>query len=191
MSTGAVVVLVVLVVAVLALAAWLAWSQARRRRHLREQFGPEYDRTVESESSRRAAERELADRERRHSELDITPLPPTTRDRYAQQWALIQEQFVDHPATAVQEADRLVTVVMSERGYPTGDYQEQVAQLSVEYAQTLDHYRQAHDIKTRHDESQVSTEELRRAMVHYRSLFVDLLGADVSGGQAGNARTQR
>lgn len=179
MSTGAVVVLIIAIVVVLALVAWFGWMQMRRKQ-LRDRFGPEYDRALESSENRRAAERELAERQKRHRELDVKQLSPTTRDRYAQQWVLVQEQFVDQPGAAVTEADRLVTVVMAERGYPTNGYDEQVAHLSVEHGRTIGHYRSAHDIKTRHDESQVSTEELREAMVHYRSLFEDLLGSAVA-----------
>ncbi|MGQ0840568.1 hypothetical protein [Actinokineospora sp.] len=175
MSTGAIIGVIVGVAIVVVVLAVLAKAQLRRK-HLREQFGSEYDRTVR-EQPRRAAERELADREKQHSQLDIKPLSTTTRERYTQQWALVQEQFVDRPGPAVEEADRLVTVLMGERGYPTdGDYEQRVAVLSVEHASTLDHYRAAHDIRSRHGQSQVSTEELREAMVRYRALFEDLLG---------------
>jgi len=183
MSTGAIIGLIVAAVIVVAL-VWFGWNQLRRRQ-LRERFGSEYDRTVESADSKRAAERELAQREKRHSEYDITPLSPAERERFTKQWALIQEQFVDQPGSAVVEADRLVTVVMGERGYPTEGYDQQVSDLSVRHASTLEHYRTAHDIKGRNDESQVSTEELREAMVHYRSLFHELLetGSRESNGQ--------
>ena len=105
---------------------------------------------------------------------------------------MIQEQFVDHPGRAVVEADRLVTVVMGERGYPTEGYQQQVSDLSVRHSSTLDHYRSAHDIKDRHEEAKASTEELREAMMHYRSLFQELVESDVDGPahRAGNGRTR-
>jgi len=180
MSTGMIIgVIVVVVVAVLVV--WLVVARLRRRQQLRDRFGPEYDKVVDDGQNRRAAERELGEREKRHEQFDITPLSPAARDGYAQQWALIQEKFVDRPDIAVAEADRLVVVVMGERGYPTEDYQQQLTDLSVQHASTLEHYRSAHDIKSRHDQSQVSTEELRTAMVHYRSLFEDLLDADVDG----------
>jgi hypothetical protein len=186
MSTAAIVIVIVLAVIVLALAGWFVMRN-RRRQQLRERFGAEYDRTVGERDSRRDAERELTQREKRHAELDIKPLSSTDRDRYAQQWTLIQQQFVDRPGTAVAEADRLVTVVMGERGYPTEGYRQQVSDLSVRHGATLDHYRSAHDIKTRNDDSRVATEELREAMVHYRSLFEDLLESDVDG-RSGNTR---
>jgi hypothetical protein len=173
MSTGTIIGIVIAVVVILVVIAVLAMM--RRRTHLRRQFGPEYERTVR-EHPRREAERELAQREKRHSKLDIKELSPTLRDRYSQHWALVQEQFVDRPAASVDEADRLVTALMAERGYPTEDYDQQVADLSVGHAQALGHYREAHDIKERNARTQVSTEELRAAMVHYRALFDDLLG---------------
>lgn len=184
MSTGVIIgVIVAVVVVVAALVVWLTVARLRRRQQLRDRFGPEYDKAVDDGQTRRSAERELGEREKRHEQFDITPLSPTARDRYTQQWTLIQAQFVDRPGVAVAEADRLVTVVMGERGYPTEDYRQQLTDLSVEHASTLEHYRSAHDIKSRHDQSQMSTEELREAMVHYRSLFEDLLDATV-GSQA-------
>jgi hypothetical protein len=180
MSTG-VIIGVVVVAVVVVLAVWLVVARLRRRQQLRDRFGPEYDKAVDDGQNRRAAERELGEREKRHEQFNITPLSPTARDGYGQQWALIQAKFVDRPDIAVAEADRLVVVVMGERGYPTEDYQQQVADLSVEHASTLEHYRSAHDIKGRHDQDQVSTEELRQAMVHYRALFEDLLDADADG----------
>jgi hypothetical protein len=178
MSTSAIVVLIVVIIAILGIGGWLMWTQLRRRQ-LRERFGPEYDRTLEDQESRRAAERDLAEREKRHAKLDIKPLSRDERDRFAQQWDLIQQQFVDHPGAAVADADRLVTVVMKERGYPTEDYRQQVADLSVQHASVLEHYRSAHDIRSRGEETQVRTEELREAMVHYRSMFEDLLESSV------------
>jgi len=179
MSTGAIIGVIVAAVVVVAL-AWLVWTQMRSRQ-LRGRFGSEYDRALDEGGSKRAAERELAEREKRHASYELKPLAPEERDRYAQQWALIQEQFVDHPGSAVAEADRLVTVVMGERGYPTEGYEQQASDLSVRHSSTLEHYRTAHDIKDRHSESRADTEELREAMVHYRSLFRELLDSDTSG----------
>lgn len=177
MSTGAIIGIIVAVV-VVGLAVWVGWTQYRRRQ-LRERFGPEYDRAIDSGESRRQAEHDLAEREKRHAQLDIKALSDADRDRYEQQWLEIQQRFVDRPGPAVAEADRLVTVVMGERGYPTEGYQQQLNDLSVRHATVLDHYREAHEIKSRNDESSASTEELREAMVHYRSLFEDLLDSNV------------
>jgi hypothetical protein len=175
MSTAAVAVIVIVAVLVVAALGLLAWRQQQRRR-LRERFGPEYDRTVERHSSTREAEQELRAREQRHRELPIRPLDPEACDRYRAEWQGVQERFVDSPQSAVGEADNLLVRVMKDRGYPTEDYDQQVADLSVEHAGTIDRYRTAHDIRGRADSGQASTEDLRQAMVHYRALFADLLG---------------
>jgi hypothetical protein len=175
MSSTLIVVLVIVVV-VLALAA-VAWM-AMRRRALRERFGPEYDRVVSEQDSRTAAERELRDRERRHAELELRDLDPQSRARYADQWRDIQARFVEEPNAAVSAADELVSRLIAERGYPTGDYDEAVSHLSVEHARTLGHYRDAHEINLRNERGEASTEQLRQALVHYRELFADLLGDD-------------
>ncbi|GAA0897489.1 hypothetical protein [Virgisporangium aurantiacum] len=176
MSSTLITVLVVLLVvgAVLVVLGVVA----NRRRALRQRFGPEYDRVVESTEDRRTAERELRDRERRHAELELRPLDPASRERYSASWEEIQVRFVDAPDQAVGEADDLVTRLVAERGYPTGDYDDQLAHLSVEHARTLDHYRQAHDINERNARGEATTEQLRQALVHYRALFADLLGTE-------------
>lgn len=176
MSTGAIVVLIIAVVVVLALAAFLARLELRRR-HLRGRFGPEYDRLREDRPGRKAAEQELTERERRHAELGIQPISAMSRDRHTQHWSLIQATFVDQPTKAVDEADRLVVTIMEERGYPRAPFDERLAMLSVEHGAMLDHYRTGHDIRARHRDTQLSTEDLRTAMVHYRTLIEDLLEA--------------
>ncbi|MBT2391969.1 hypothetical protein J7E87_21690 [Streptomyces sp. ISL-1] len=174
MSASTLVAIIVPVAVVLIIIAVALWTLSRRRR-LRERFGPEYDRTVEEQKSRPAAERELRAREARHDSLDIKELPAEVRRQYADDWSSVQEHFVDRPGDAVAEADRLVTRLMTERGYPTDGYQQQLADLSVEHGRTLEHYRTAHEINARSDGGQATTEELRGAMVHYRTLFEELL----------------
>jgi hypothetical protein len=177
MSNEAVIAVIVAVVLALVIVGIVLFVlQQRRHRHLRETFGPEYNRAVEDAGSRRRAEQELAERERRHDELELTELAPEVRARYAQEWSVVQEQFVDSPEEAVGEADRLVTIVMAERGYPTDDYRQRLDDLSVEHARTLDHYRSAHTVNERRRSHEATTEDLRQAMVHYRALFDDLLG---------------
>jgi hypothetical protein len=178
MSTGAIIAIIVVILIVAALLVGL--SVVNRRRRLRDRFGPEYDRAV-SEHGRREAEAELTERERRVRHLDIKPLSPTARAQYASEWTAVQEQFVDAPQAAVTGAQTLVTAVMKDRGYPTEAFDQTVADLSVEHAATLDHYRAAHDISQRAGSGTASTEELRQAMIHYRALFTELLG------QPGNA----
>jgi hypothetical protein len=174
MSTGAIIGIVVVLVVLAVVAVVL--NKYLQRRRLQEKFGPEYDRTVESSDNRMAAERELADRQRKHSKLELRPLTPQARDSYGRHWSRIQEQFVDAPAGAVAEADILVIDLMAERGYPTEGYEQQAELLSVEHSRTLDHYRSAHEISQRDKAGDASTEDLRNAMVHYRTLFQDLLG---------------
>ncbi|MBB5960013.1 hypothetical protein FHS29_006635 [Saccharothrix tamanrassetensis] len=178
MSTGTIIGVIVVVLVVVAAIVLLRFFLQRKR--LRTKFGPEYERALERNDNRMAAERELVEREREHSKLELRPLTPGTRESYARNWTRIQEQFVDAPTTAVTQADRLVTDLMAERGYPTEGYERQASLLSVEHAQTLDHYREAHTISERQDRGEASTEDLRTAMVHYRTLFEDLLktGAD-------------
>jgi hypothetical protein len=171
MSAAAIAVIVVVVVVVVLVIA--AMTIARRRR-LQRRFGPEYDRVVAEKQSQLRAQAELAGRERRIQRLDIRPLTASSRARYAAEWTVIQERFVDQPQQAVTEAQRLVVTVMNERGYPTEDPSQIMADLSVEHATTLDNYRQAEEISQ--NASAASTEDLRQAMVHYRALFSDLLG---------------
>ncbi|MEV1331949.1 hypothetical protein AB0J20_20510 [Micromonospora costi] len=171
--------IIVVIVAVLVIAALaVAVRSMARRRSLRHRSGPEYDRVVAERDSRTAAERELRDRERRHAELTLTPLSPESRARYAAAWEELQVRFVDSPADTVGDADELVTRLVAERGYPTGDFSDQIAHLSVEHARTLTHYRDAHEIHLRNTRGEASTEELRQAVVHYRALVADLLGGD-------------
>ncbi|MFI6231100.1 hypothetical protein ACIBCR_27755 [Micromonospora echinospora] len=171
------VVVIVLVVLVIAVGITLAVTAARRRQ-LRQRFGPEYDRVVAERASRSEAEKELRDRERRHAELTLTPLDPESRARYAAAWEEVQLRFVDTPAEAVGDADALVSRLVAERGYPTGDFDQQAAHLSVEHARTLTRYREAHEIHLRNERGEASTEELRQAVVHYRALVADLLGGE-------------
>ncbi|MEV0228716.1 hypothetical protein [Nonomuraea sp. NPDC050786] len=179
--TTSIWVAVVVVVVALAAVAYLVLRQQQRRSHLRERFGPEYERTVAEHDNRREAEEELLDRERRHAELDIRPLTEESREAYANRWTEVQERFVDAPGFAVTEADQLVTAVMAERGYPTQDFEERLSTLSVGHAATLDHYRTAHEISGRAARKEASTEELRQAMVHYRALFEELLHETARG----------
>ncbi|MEU0960325.1 hypothetical protein ABZ328_12530 [Micromonospora aurantiaca] len=176
MSSTQVVVIVIVVAVIAALVAVAV--VASRRRALRERFGPEYDRVVAEQDSRSAAERELRERERRHAELELTPLSAESRARYAAAWEELQVRFVDSPAETVGEADELVSRLIAERGYPTGDFSDQIAHLSVEHARTLTHYRDAHEIRQRNERGEAGTEDLRQALVHYRALFADLLGEE-------------
>jgi hypothetical protein len=182
MSTGTIIIIIVAIIVVVAIIAGVMYDQRRRR--LQQRFGPEYDRMVEEKGSRTKAEAELANRQRRVAGLDIRPLDPAARARYAANWAAVQEQFVDSPQEAVMAAQRLVMTVMQERGYPTEGGDQMVADLSVDHASVLDHYRAAYDINQRAADNQASTEDLRQAMIHYRALFQDLLGETSTAGHA-------
>ncbi|GAA3525351.1 hypothetical protein GCM10022419_000010 [Nonomuraea rosea] len=164
----------VAVAVVLALAVGYVLPR-RRRQRLRRRFGPEYEHTLNEQDSRGKAVQELRAREKRFATLDITPLTPSSRQIYAQRWTKLQERFVDAPGPAVTEAGELVTAAMAERGYPTEDFRQQLADLSVVHGRTLHHYRQAHEISRRAAPGEASTEDLRQAMVHYRALFEELL----------------
>ena len=186
MTTTEIVILVLVLLVVAAIAAALV-AQSRKRNRLKSTFGPEYDRTVEGSGGRRDAERELAEREQRRRSLDIRPLPEQDRVAFADRWRSTQGDFVDHPETAVRQADLLVAEVMGRRGYPVGDFDQMSRDVSVDHADVVDEYRAAHDISELNDRKQASTEQLRQAMVHYRALFTDLLGE--GGSSAGTART--
>lgn len=176
MSPIQIVILIVIVLVIIAVG--LLVQRRMRSRSLQKTFGPEYDRVVAEQDSRPAAERELRERERRHAELELTPLSAESKARYAAAWEEVQIRFVDAPEDAVGTADDLVTRLIAERGYPTGNYDDQVAHLSVQHAETLQHYRDAHEISDRNQRGEATTEDLRQALVHYQALFADLLGED-------------
>jgi hypothetical protein len=175
-STTWIIVAVIVVLAIVLLVA----MQRRRSQRLHDRFGPEYERTVAETGSRQRAEAELAARERRHRSLEIQPLPPGARDRYAEEWRTVQARFVDAPGPAVGDADRLVSSVMRDRGYPMADFDQRVDDLSVEHANVVDNYRVARGIAQKNDRGEATTEDLRQAMVAYRALFDDLLGTDAT-----------
>ncbi|HVU29552.1 MAG TPA: hypothetical protein VHE36_04045 [Sphingomicrobium sp.] len=176
MTPGAWIVLAIALVIILAIGAIL-WSRRARSRHLREQFGPEYDRAVERRGDRSKAEADLAERERRVAKLDIRPLEPAERREFAERWTEVQARFVDDPARAVAFADALLGDVMKARGYPVSDFSQRAGDISVDHPIVVEHYHKAHDIAVRHERGEASTEDLRQAMIHYRTLFDNLVGA--------------
>ncbi|HEY3090285.1 MAG TPA: hypothetical protein VGJ59_19720 [Jatrophihabitantaceae bacterium] len=168
------IAVVVIVAAVLAAAA----MRQRRTTMLRQQFGPEYERTMQERDDRRAAESDLRDRQKQRDRLDIRPLAEPTRARFAAEWRELQERFVDQPADTVVAADGLVYRVMSERGYPMDNFEAQAKLVSVDHPSVVENYRFAHAVCERAQSQQASTEDLRAALLHYRSLFDDLLQSD-------------
>ena len=174
MSTTEAILLAVVAVAVVLALVWVT-ARLFRRRELRRRFGDEYEVVLDEHGSKRQADRELTARQARHDQLDIRPLDPQLRRRYAEQWRAAQERFVDEPDAALHDADGLLEDVMVARGYPVGDGDRQMADLSVEHSDVLRHYRQAHDAAAEAARGRGSTEGLRRGMLHYRALFDALL----------------
>jgi hypothetical protein len=167
-------VLIIVVLLAVALALWLA-ARKKKTDHLQDRFGPEYERTVTASGSRRDAEADLAEREKRRSELAIRPLAPASRERYITSWRDTQARFVDDPAAALSDADRLVQGVMAERGYPVDNFDQRAADISVDHPQVVENYRAGHGISLATEHGEASTEDMRQAMVHYRALFEELL----------------
>lgn len=164
-------------IAVLIVIVALLVIRKRRSEQLKQRFGPEYDRLVKEHGGTSRAEAVLAEREKRVEKFSIRPLPPGERERYASEWANVQKRFVDDPAFAVTEADALVTKVMNARGYPMGDFEQRAADISVSYPAVVQNYRSARVVVIRNGSGKATTEDLRQAMVHYRSLFDELLAS--------------
>jgi hypothetical protein len=173
----AVAVLVVLILVVIG-----AFIQRRRVRTVafRNRFGSEYDRAVVTHGSAREAEAKLADREARVDALKIRELGVTERERFVAEWHTVQSRFVDHPRAAVTEADDLINALLEARGYPQSSFEQRAADISVHYPHVMENYRVAHSIAVRPGQVDATTEELRTAMIQYRSIFDDLLQAQES-----------
>lgn len=166
--------LIVVVALVVIVVAAVLYTRSQRSRHLRSRFGPEYDRAVEESGGRGKAEANLHKLEKRVQKFDVRPLGTTEQDRFVVAWREVQAMFVDNPETAVSRADQLLGEVMQARGYPVGDFDQRAADLSVDHPVVVDNYRTAHEIALRHGRGQASTEDLRQAMVHFRTLFDEL-----------------
>jgi len=169
-----------IVVAIIAIAAvvWLALMK-RRTTTLRDQFGSEYDRTLQQTESRREAEADLTARREHREQLDIRPLSPAAQERYSSQWQQVQSRFVDQPAESLGQADELVLLVMAERGYPTDDFEQRAADISVDHPDVVERYRAGQAVTRSAATNDATTEDLRQGLVHYRALFEQLL---VTGG---------
>jgi hypothetical protein len=164
---------VILVIAV------LVWLYMQRRRSttvgLRQKFGPEYERAVQKHGSERKAEAKLANRQERVEKLNVRDLDPVERERFSTQWESVQSRFVDSPRGAVSEADDLVSTLMKTRGYPVSDFDQRADDISVDHPLVVENYRSAHHVALRVGANGASTEDLRTAMIHYRSLFEELV----------------
>lgn len=170
----AIILAAVVLIALIAFAAWFFYQKKQSHR-LQERFGPEYGRTVHELGSQTKAESELKAREKRVERLNILPLTPADAARFSSTWKTLQAGFVDDPKAIVVRADRLVRELMLQRGYPVGDFERRAADISVDHPVVVDHYRAAQATVMRNARGQADTEELRKAVVHYRALFDELL----------------
>lgn len=164
--------LVIGVVVLIVGGAW-AYSRGRRTQELKSKFGPEYRRVARTEGTH--AEQVLMEREKRVKQLELKPLTTSQRSEFADAWEHAQSEFVDDPVAAVTHADVLVQEVMNVRGYPVADFEQRVADVSVDHPAVAQNYRLAHEIAERNENDNVGMEKLREAMLHYRALFADLL----------------
>jgi hypothetical protein len=175
MQDWQILTIIVAAAIILGLVGWLVYKQ-RRSHHLRRHFGSEYDRAVTELGSRNRAETELAKREQHVRRLDIRPLSVADRQKFAGQWMRCQTLFVDDPAGAVNESERILSEIMRARGYSADDPDERMADISAAYPQQATEYRRANEILDRHHRDEASTEDLREAFIHYRVLFDQILG---------------
>ena len=175
MNTTLIIVLVVL--AALIVVGIFLYVRGRRSEQLRKQFGPEYKRAVDQYGDQRKAEEALAERQKRVRKLDIRGLTAEQQKQFADSWKQAQALFVDEPSRAVTEANSLVNELMQTRGYPVGNFEQRAADVSVDHPHVVTNYRAARDIAERNKGGKATTEDLRQAMVHYRSLFEELLEA--------------
>ena len=172
MTQNQLIAIIVAVLAVVAVALFYLRTQKSKR--LREHFGPEYERAVSKAGSARG-EAKLEKLEKRVKKYDIHPLDRAARERYIEQWRLVQARFVDDPNATVIEVDRLLGEVMAARGYPVADFEQQAADLSVNHPFVIEHYRAGHTIAESHAQGHATTEDLRQALIHYRALFDELV----------------
>jgi hypothetical protein len=171
------IILIVVAVLIVVAAVIAAAARASRKKteRLKEHYGAEYERTVAEAGNPKAAEKELSGRARRREKLDIVALSPSALTDFTNRWQQVQTAFVDDPAGSVGAADKLVTEVMRERGYPIDDFEQQAADISVDHPQIVENYRAAHGIHLEQQRGDVGTEQQRKAFVHYRALFEKLL----------------
>lgn len=179
MNTSTIVILAVAIVGVIvaaavAVAVWF-YLRNERSKLLRSRFGPEYGRTVRAQGDAGHAEKILQERQDRVARMSIKPLSEQQRMQFAREWEAQQARFVDQPREAVNSADRLITEIMRVRGYPLGDFEQRMADVSVDHPVVVENYRIAHAIAVKDQQGTVGTDELRQAMIHYRAMFADLL----------------
>jgi len=176
LNTNTLIAIGVVAVILIAVVAWLAWSSTQSRR-LKDRFGPEYDAVLKRHGGSKAkAEAELRRRQKRVEHLEIVELAPAEVNRFSQAWTRLQGSFVDDPKGVLIEADRLVRDLLTKRGYPVADFELRAADISVDHPVVVNNYRAAQRIVSLDQRGEASTEDLRKAVVHFRALFDELLG---------------
>lgn len=175
MNTTYIIIAVVLGLMIMGAILWPIFTRRKRTERLHDHFGPEYDHTVQTLGDEKKAQTELEERQKHVEALDIHPLSVEEHDRYVAEWTAVQSRFVDEPGQAIVDADRLIMEVMQTRAYPVSDFEQRAADVSVSYPALVSNYRAARVIALKNEQHQADTEELRQAMIYYRSLFEELL----------------
>lgn len=183
MDTLTILLIVAAVVVIAVVGVAMLMRRKGESQDLREHYGTEYERVAERTDDSKQAEEELREREKRRQRFELQPLGEAQRDRYLSEWEAVQSRFVDEPDVAVRDADRLVTQLMRDRGYPMDDFEQRAEDISVDHPKVVEDYRAAGDIAALNARGEATTEELRRAMRHFRALFEELLRV-----QSGDAR---
>jgi hypothetical protein len=175
MNTTYLIIAVVLVLVVIGVILGAVFARRQRSKKFQNKFGPEYDRTVESAGNEKKAQAELNERRKHVDTMNIRPLSVSERERYQAEWTAIQAKFIDKPGQATIEADHLIMEVMKVRDYPVSDFEQRAADISVNYPALVSNYRAAREIAVKNEQHSANTEELRQALIYYRSLFDELL----------------
>lgn len=182
MDTTTIIILVITAIVVFVIGGFLGifFSRRQRTKRLQKKFGSEYDHAVSEAGDQSKAEDELEARLERVESLDIRSLTEEQKIRFAGKWQSTQAKFVDQPVASIHEADQLIKEIMNEKGYPVEDFERRAADISVDYPDLVANYRSMREIATKSEHKDISTEELRQAMIHCRSLFEELLGMEIN-----------
>ena len=175
MNTTYLIIAVILVLVIVGVILGAIFARRKRSQRFQNKFGPEYDRTVQTMGNQKKAQTEMDDRQKHVDTLNIRPLSISERERYQAEWTAIQAKFIDQPGQATVEADHLIMEVMQKRAYPVSDFEQRAADISVNYPALVSNYRAAREIAVKNEQHSANTEELRQAMIYYRSLFDELL----------------
>jgi len=174
-----IIIIVVLILVILGLIMGPIFSRRQRSKRYQNKFGPDYDHTVKAMGNEKKAQTEMDDRQKHVDTLIIRPLSLSERERYLAEWKAVQAKFIDQPGQATVEADHLIMEVMQLRNYPVSDFEQRAADISINYPELVSNYRLARAIAIKNEQHKADTEELRQALVYYRSLFDELLNAEI------------